>query len=75
MPSSPLLFCRVERGSWTNLSAVAAMIEVCLEQSYDNSRPEPASTAHAWSRSYDKARLEQHSTEQIGTPTITLYHY
>jgi hypothetical protein len=58
----PLFFCRVERGSWTNLSAVVAMIEVCLEQSYDNSRPEPASTAHAWSRSYDRTCLEQHSS-------------
>lgn len=57
----PLFFCTVERGSRTNLSAVVAMIEVCLEQSYDNSRPEPVSTAHAWSSSYDRTCLEQHS--------------
>src|SRR5450759_548516 len=65
-------------------SAVVARTEVCLEQELqqrisgvllNSTCPEPKLRQNMPGAALNKLHLESCSTEQIGTPTITLYHY
>jgi len=63
---------------------VVARTEVCLEQELqqripgvllNSTCPEPKLRQNMPGAALNKLHLESCSTEQIGTPTITLYHY